>query len=395
MENVLDKYKKKVEDSSEYKRVIKTLERENEELLEKVMGLEEEKERVGNEKGTVEGWKVKCGKLEEKVQEGERENERLTGELERVRDKLKEVEELRVGEREGAGILEERLKELELGDRKGKGRRRRDEDDSDDEGGVGAELDDALAGTSTTDLKLRIRKLERQLQAGSKGQGDQDRVVVLEKSLVDANKMKDRYEGEYLKEAKERNRVEGKLEEILTGRSRHGSDGYAFSLLEAFRWASLIAFRICSGPKWFSLFGRSLTKLLRNSNRLANDSLESRTSWIRYSASTILPNRIVRSSLFSAFYDRLRDTHATTLSTVSLVGKDQLEMLHSLRASVSIEKDALISELQEVKTTLRLAEDKARLHREEINSLLQDKIELQGDGITQRERLIEREKEFG
>ena len=80
---------------------------------------------------------------------------------------------------------------------------------------------------------------------------------------------------------------------------------------------------------------------------------------------------------------------------MNLVNKDQLEILHSLRASVSVEKDAVSSELDQVKGSLKLAEDRAKAHREEVNKLLMEKIELQGEGINQREKMLEREREFG
>lgn len=81
--------------------------------------------------------------------------------------------------------------------------------------------------------------------------------------------------------------------------------------------------------------------------------------------------------------------------TVNLVNKDQLEILCSLRASVSVEKDAISTELDKVKGSLKLAEDRAKAHREEVNKLLMEKIELQGEGINQREKMLEREREFG
>ena len=80
---------------------------------------------------------------------------------------------------------------------------------------------------------------------------------------------------------------------------------------------------------------------------------------------------------------------------MNLVNKDQLEILHSLRASVSVEKDAVSSELEQVRGSLKLAEDRAKAYREEVNKLLMEKIELQGEGINQREKMLESEREFG
>lgn len=80
---------------------------------------------------------------------------------------------------------------------------------------------------------------------------------------------------------------------------------------------------------------------------------------------------------------------------MNLVNKDQLEILESLRASVSVEQDKLAEELARARESLKVAEDKAKSHRDEIDKLLREKIELQGEGINQRDKMLEREKEFG
>lgn len=166
----------------------------------------------------IESYKSQIATLESKHSTARKESDRHESELNGAREKLARLEEERARERDGTALLEERIKELELGEKKGKVR---DPDDSDDDGfGVGAELDDALSGTTTTSLKLRIRKLERQLEAAATNGGDASQVAVLEHLLEDSRKMKDKYEGDYLKETRERIKVERKLEEILSGKSR-------------------------------------------------------------------------------------------------------------------------------------------------------------------------------
>lgn len=98
---------------------------------------------------------------------------------------------------------------------------------------------------------------------------------------------------------------------------------------------------------------------------------------------------------------------------VNLVNKDQLDILRSLRTSVSVEKDALAKELERVKVSLQLADDKAKMQmsqvrgrnrfvgrikadsRLQVNTLLMEKVSLQSEGIGQRERMLEREREHG
>ncbi|GAA5841236.1 hypothetical protein JCM3766R1_001709 [Sporobolomyces carnicolor] len=347
MENVLDKYKKKLDEAQEWKRSIKTLEDENADLLDKNTALEEENSKLSTYRPLIESYKSQIATLESKHSTARKESDRHESELNGAREKLARLEEERARERDGTALLEERIKELELGEKKGKVR---DPDDSDDDGfGVGAELDDALSGTTTTSLKLRIRKLERQLEAAATNGGDASQVAVLEHLLEDSRKMKDKYEGDYLKETRERIKVERKLEEILSGKSRSAdSPEVAIALRQ----------------------------------RL-NETVEELET-VRKQLAEIEVN----------FESQQREL-TIAKSNLNLVNKDQLEILESLRASVSVEQDKLAEELARARESLKVAEDKAKSHRDEIDKLLREKIELQGEGINQRDKMLEREKEFG
>lgn len=99
--------------------------------------------------------------------------------------------------------------------------------------GLGSELDDAVSGTTMTDLKLQIRKLNRDLEARRKNEADGSRVLVLENLLEDANKMKSRYESDYLAAHREKLVLLRDLEEIRSGKSM--GDGWVF--LSSFRFS--------------------------------------------------------------------------------------------------------------------------------------------------------------
>lgn len=62
---------------------------------------------------------------------------------------------------------------------------------------------------------------------------------------------------------------------------------------------------------------------------------------------------------------RLRRAHPIA-GTVALVDKDQLEILQTLRLSVSEEKTALVEELTRVKADLQAAEDKAAMYLTQV-----------------------------
>lgn len=118
-------------------------------------------------------------------------------------------------------LYEERIKELELLNGAEKG------DSSFEEGGS---LEDALVGTTMTDLKLQIRKLTRQLAARASDPAT-GTSADLEKKVKEAEGMKVRYEGEYLEEHREVLLLKKRLEEIMSGKSRLGDGWVLFSLI--------------------------------------------------------------------------------------------------------------------------------------------------------------------
>lgn len=77
-----------------------------------------------------------------------------------------------------------------------------------------------------------------------------------------------------------------------------------------------------------------------------------------------------------------------------MVDKDQLEVLAHLRASVNEEKASLEEDVNRLKLVSKELGEKNRLQLEQINGLLLEKVSLQNDGIGQRERMLQRERDF-
>ena len=173
-------------------------------------------------------------------------NESLKFELEQARTKVRITLEERAKDSETLELYQERVRELELMSQsrptvaKAKGSspqksdactrddipkdqlaEMRDDADADDDAGqgLGGELDDAISGTTMTDLKIQIKKLERELEAVRRHEVDASRVLVLENLLEDANRMKARYESDYLAAHREKLVLQRDLEEIRSGRS--------------------------------------------------------------------------------------------------------------------------------------------------------------------------------
>ena len=195
----------------------------------------------------MESYKNQIADLETRSSTRAKEIDALKFELDQTKNKLK----IQVGERardsETLELYQERVRELELSSHRPHPRatprpsaaaaEEQDESVGDefiegeplsarsetlDDGevqGLGEELDAALSGTTMTDLKLQVKKLERELEAIHKKEADASRVLVLENLLDDANRMKARYEADYLAAHREKLVLQNDLEEIRSGKS--------------------------------------------------------------------------------------------------------------------------------------------------------------------------------
>jgi protein HOOK3 len=211
----------------------------------------------------MESYKNQIAELESKVSVRSQEMDTLKFELERSRTRLKTTLDERAKDAEALDLYQERVRELELtshrptampkppheGDHPAGNMSEFTEaemtgGDEDDDGGqgLGGELDDAITGTTMTDLKIQIRKLERELEAVRKNEADGSRVLVLENLLEDANRMKGRYEADYLSAYREKLVLQRDLEEIRSGKSM--GDGWA-----RFDWVLFVSLTVAEGPK--------------------------------------------------------------------------------------------------------------------------------------------------
>lgn len=238
------------------------LEKQNADLVDKNAALEDEYRKVAAFKPLMESYKTQILDLESKHSSKSQEIDTLNFELEQSRTKLRITLAERAKDAEALELYQERVRELELTSTGRTGRTRitssggltpnggllspgldqnrpgtlsaelaaEDEEphssdaDGDDDHGLGGELDDAISGTTMTDLKLQIRRLQRELEAVKKNEADASRLLVLENLLEDANRMKARYEADYLAAHREKLVLQRDLEEIRSGKSL--GDGY-------------------------------------------------------------------------------------------------------------------------------------------------------------------------
>ncbi|EEB90756.1 hypothetical protein MPER_10995, partial [Moniliophthora perniciosa FA553] len=223
MENVMDKYKKKLQEGAELRQTVKALEKQNSDLVDKNASLEEEYRKVAAFKPLLESYKNQIADLESKNSNRVQEIDQLKFELEQTRTQLKISKEERAKDSETLELYQERVRELELASNKPPKRARSQttssdafprgeplseavspesgEEEFDDDAtdmGLGGELNDALSGTTMTDLKIKVKKLERELESVRKNEADASKMLVMENLLEDANRMKQRYEADYL-----------------------------------------------------------------------------------------------------------------------------------------------------------------------------------------------------
>jgi protein HOOK3 len=202
--------------------------------VDKNASLEEEYRKVAAFKPLMESYKNQIADLESKVASRNKAYETAQFELEQTRTKLRITGEERAKDSEALELYQERVRELELSSHRpiasdqpkhqsshgtesspsGRG-----DEFEDLSNRLGGELDDALAGTTMTDLKLQVRKLKRELEALRTNQVDSSRVLVLENLLEDANRMKARYEADYLASHREKLILQNELEEIRSGKA--------------------------------------------------------------------------------------------------------------------------------------------------------------------------------
>lgn len=363
-ENVMEKYKKKLQESADLRSHVKSLERQNADLVDKNASLEEEYRKVAAFKPLMESYKNQIAELEVKVAGRTQEVETVKFELEQTRTKLRVTSEERAKDSEMLELYQERLRELELlshrtptvtkgSDHEEESARSTDiltEDEllaNEKSLALDEELDDAITGTTMTDLKLQIRKLQRELQAVRRNEADASRILVLENLLDDAIRMKSRYEADYLAAHREKLVLQRDLEEIRSGRALGDGAEAAIALRQR------------------------LNELVDQLDALQKDHAELKVS----------------------FETQQREL-TIAKSDLNLVNKDQVDILASLRESVNEDKAALETEGERLRKQIKDLGEKNRLQLEQINTLLLEKVNLQSEGIGQREKMLQRERAF-
>ncbi|KAJ1966862.1 hypothetical protein H4R35_006878, partial [Dimargaris xerosporica] len=192
-EHVLEKYKKKLEESGDLRRQVKVLEDQNKQLVGRNQTIEEEYRKVSQFKPLMDTYKEQLAALESKNNLLTLQHTEYEHEVRLLKDKLTLVESERQQGQEQLSILEDNLRELELN------------------GGPvlespttplkGNSLDNALADGTVVELKAKVARLESELFTARKAQpetGLADKVLLLENLLADAKQSKAKLEQDYV-----------------------------------------------------------------------------------------------------------------------------------------------------------------------------------------------------
>ncbi|WVQ99968.1 hypothetical protein IAU59_007111 [Kwoniella sp. CBS 9459] len=351
-ENVIEKYKKKLEESAGVRRELRNLEEENAALVNANTSLEADLKKAGASKGLIDSYKSQIDILEKKSVEQAKEIADLSTQLEMTRAELTDIEREYERDQDELQLHQEKLKEMELsapglkrqGSRLSVMSLSGNKSTLDDELGVLDEDGEGGRTDTKTDLRLRIRSLQRELAELRTRSSDGGKVSTLESLLSDANNARDRYQADYLEEHRGKLRLQATLEQIRSGGSGDSSQ-------------TVVALR----------------------ERL-NELIEERDTLLKDKQVMVVEKEETDKQLAIARTD---------------LNKDQAGMLASLRETVKAESAELEQEVSQLKKEVSQLKEKDHQHLEDIKKLLLEKVDLQSAGIDQRERALMKEKEFG
>ncbi|KAJ1553274.1 Protein Hook 2, partial [Cladochytrium tenue] len=116
-EALIEKYKKRIEETGDLRRQLKVLESQNQAMLERNGQLEEEYRKLSGFRPLMETYKEQIGSMEGQNSALMLENSKLDFELQEIRLRLEQVEMERKADQEQLAALEDQLREMELNQR--------------------------------------------------------------------------------------------------------------------------------------------------------------------------------------------------------------------------------------------------------------------------------------
>ncbi|KAI9332997.1 HOOK protein-domain-containing protein, partial [Obelidium mucronatum] len=197
-EAMIEKYKKKMEESSDLRKQMKTLENQNAQLFERSQKLEEEYRKVSSYKPLMDTYKEQIATLEAKNSSLQVENSKLEFEANESRGKVERLDALRRNDLDQIQLLEDQVRELEL------------------MGGLAVSSEgETLGHDLNKNLRAKITQLEQEL-AAIKLSGGPDRIYVLENLLEDSNRLKSKFETDFMQAYQRNLTLENEMKQLRT-----------------------------------------------------------------------------------------------------------------------------------------------------------------------------------
>ncbi|KAF9154258.1 hypothetical protein BG015_001441 [Linnemannia schmuckeri] len=216
-ENVIEKYKKKLEEGADLRRQMKVLEDQNTELLDRNKEVEGEYRKVLAFKSLMESYKEQIQTLETKNSTLAKEKNKIEYEARLQNQQFQQVEADRTRDSEQIQLLEDKIRELEFS-----GGHQGTPLSSDLQDMETDDMESPMMNRTaqTTELKLTISRLEREIQSLREDTRDEggSKATVLQHLLDDANKSKAKFEQDYLEEHQAKIILQSELDRIRGGK---------------------------------------------------------------------------------------------------------------------------------------------------------------------------------
>ncbi|KAF9153147.1 hypothetical protein BGX21_001686, partial [Mortierella sp. AD011] len=338
-ENVIEKYKKKLEEGADLRRQMKVVEDQNMELLERNREIEEEYRKVLAFKSLMESYKEQILTLETKNSTLAKEKNRIEYEIQQHEQKLQQLEADRQRDGEQMQMLEEKVRELEFSGGQGVPLSNDLQDMETDD------MESSLLGqraSQTTELKLKISRLERELQTLKEEKQDEggSKATVLQHLLDDANRLKSKYEQDYLEEHQSKIVIQGELDRIRAGKGDESEIAFA----------------------------------LRSSlNTCEKDLSEARKALAEMEAN----------------FEQTKKELVIVQSDLHMVGGDKLAALGEWKLNNSKELTSLQEEHANLLEKNKTLEEESKKYLAQLNQVLTEKDGLSKAGLEQRDKMLQ------
>ncbi|KAI9253031.1 hypothetical protein BY458DRAFT_535922 [Sporodiniella umbellata] len=194
------------------------LEERNHTLMEHSQKVEDEYGSLIAFKSLMESYKDQVAELQTQTNELIREKNRIEYNLAISNKKIVLMEEKKESDQNRIQALEDRLMEFQL--KMGPTTKEPQQDDVDLEDlDLNGSLEDGLKETNVTELKLANRRLERQVKKFQEDQasGKNQKAVILQHLLDDANRLKTQFEKSYITVSQERDILQSDMAQIRKG----------------------------------------------------------------------------------------------------------------------------------------------------------------------------------